>query len=351
MTTIEECPVLHPTPQEFENFYNYIEKIDKLYSTNYGMVKIIPPKNFRIRQQDYNKSLDNLIIQGPIEQNVYGKGGNYECLHIQKKSMPLKDYRAKQTEIDKQHEKLNSDQLEKLYWKSLAFSPPLYGADIKLSLMDVDNSWNLNQITSLLNFGLKNRIPGVNEPYIYVGSWKTFFAWHKEDLDLCSVNYLHVGKDKFWYSIPEADSHLIEKYAKQIYGDHFNKCSEYLRHKTTVINPYLLKEKIPEIRISKMAHHEGEFMFIFAGAYHQGFNCGFNIAEAVNLATLNWLPLLLEAKTCQCVKDNVKIDSISFAENLKRSNKFKEDERVKNFLEKTKSMQSILRKNIKKIRV
>ena len=58
--------------------------------------------------------------------------------------MPLKDYKAKQTEIDKQHEGLNSDQLEKLYWKSLAFSPPLYGADIKLSLMDVDNSWNLN---------------------------------------------------------------------------------------------------------------------------------------------------------------------------------------------------------------
>jgi jumonji domain-containing protein 2 len=63
--------------------------------------------------------------------------------------------------------------------------------------MNVDNPWNLNKITSLLNFGLKNRIPGVNEPYIYVGSWKTFFAWHKEDLDLCSVNYVHVGKDKY----------------------------------------------------------------------------------------------------------------------------------------------------------
>lgn len=87
--------------------------------------------------------------------------------------------------------------------------------------MNVENPWNLNKITSLLNFGLKNRIPGVNEPYIYVGSWKTFFAWHKEDLDLCSVNYVHVGKDKyiiclcrFWYSIPESDSHLLERYAK-----------------------------------------------------------------------------------------------------------------------------------------
>ncbi|CAD8208243.1 unnamed protein product [Paramecium pentaurelia] len=351
MINIEECPTLRPTQQEFENFYEYIEKIDKQYSADFGMVKVIPPKNFRVRLQDYNVSLDNLIIHGPIEQNVYGKGGNYECLHILKKSMPLKDYRNKQLEIDKQHEKLTSDQYEKLYWKSLAFSPPLYGADIKLSLMEVNNSWNLNNVTSLLNYGLKNRIPGVNEPYIYVGSWKTFFAWHKEDLDLCSVNYLHVGKDKFWYSIPETDSHLLEKYAKQTYGDHFNKCSEFLRHKTTVINPYLLKEKVPGIRISKMAHHEGEFMFIFAGAYHQGFNCGFNIAEAVNLATLNWLPLLLKAKICKCVKDNVKIDLIAFAENLQKSPLFKDNEKVLDFVEKAKDMQKILHKPIKKVKM
>jgi [histone H3]-trimethyl-L-lysine9/36 demethylase len=30
------------------------------------------------------------MINGPIEQNIFGKGGVYECLHIQKKSLSLK---------------------------------------------------------------------------------------------------------------------------------------------------------------------------------------------------------------------------------------------------------------------
>jgi jumonji domain-containing protein 2 len=36
-----------------------------------------------------------MMIPGPIEQNAYGKGGAYECLHIQKKSMTVKEYKKK----------------------------------------------------------------------------------------------------------------------------------------------------------------------------------------------------------------------------------------------------------------
>jgi jumonji domain-containing protein 2 len=36
-----------------------------------------------------------LAINGPIEQNIFGKSGVYECLHIQKKSLSLKEYRSK----------------------------------------------------------------------------------------------------------------------------------------------------------------------------------------------------------------------------------------------------------------
>lgn len=80
--------------------------------------------------------------------------------------------------------------------------------------MDTKSSWNLQNIHSILNEGLQKKISGVNDPYIYVGSWKSFFAWHKEDMDLDSTNYLHFGKPKFWYSISEADGHYLESYAK-----------------------------------------------------------------------------------------------------------------------------------------
>lgn len=133
-----------------------------------------------------------------------------------------------------------------------------------------------------------------------MGHWKTLFAWHTEDMDLGAINYLHYGKPKFWYCIPREYGHYVERMAKLYFADNFDKCPEYLRHKTTVINPYLLKKKFPEIKINKMIQHPREFIIVFYKSYHHGFNFGFNIAESVNFATKNWLDYFSEAKPCRC---------------------------------------------------
>jgi hypothetical protein len=54
--------------------------------------------------------------------------------------------------------------------------------------------------------------------------------------------------------------------------------------------------------------HAGEFVITFPGAYHAGFNHGFNLAEATNFATPSWLPLGRRARRCVCRPHSVHID-------------------------------------------
>lgn len=179
--------------------------------------------------------------------------------------MTLKEYRAKMGVFDKITEGLSAPEVEatvtmKLiqFWKNIVFSPPIYGADLLNTLMDQRaGSWNLNSLDSLLSQAINIKVRGVTSSYCYIGSWKTMFCWHKEDLDLSAINFLHEGKSKFWYSIPANQGYILEKEARIHFPEHFSKCSEHLRHKTTLINPYLLKRKYPELKISKMEHKAG----------------------------------------------------------------------------------------------
>lgn len=97
-----------------------------------------------------------------------------------------------------------------MFWKNIVFSPPLYGADLLNTLMDEKSGpWNLNSLDSILKYSVNSDVRGVTNPYCYVGSWKTLFCWHKEDLDLSAINYVHEGKSKFWYSVPVDQSHIL----------------------------------------------------------------------------------------------------------------------------------------------
>lgn len=313
ISKISSLPVFHPTMKEFRNFSKYIEKWEKLCG-NAGAFKVVPPKNWVARKDGY-KDLD-LTVQRPIEQNVWGSNGIFELMYLLRESRSLEKYEKYVSKFDYCINKKSNFEVEKLFWKTLKLNAPLYGADIEGSLMDPGIPWNLAELQTLLTEGLNGlKLAGVNMPYIYVGGWKTMFGWHKEDLDLYSINYLHYGAPKFWYSVDLDSSSDFEEFAKKSFPDRFEKCSEYLRHKNTLIHPVVLRNN--GIKVRKVVQKQGEFIIPRATAYHAGFNSGFNIAEAVNFALFNWIEdIAPKVKFCNWVKDSVKINMSSFCQNL-----------------------------------
>ncbi|KAJ3232833.1 Lysine-specific demethylase 4B [Chytriomyces hyalinus] len=198
-------------------------------------------------------------------------------------------------------------ELEKFYWKNVTYVSPLYGADLLGSLFDksVPNAWNLSSFDNLLN-RLNVKLPGVNKPYLYFGMWKATFAWHLEDMDLFSINYIHVGAPKQWYVIPPAQRQKFERLAQGIFFDESRKCPQFLRHKTCMISPSALAAH--GIQVNKVEQFEGEFVITFPFGYHAGYNLGFNCAESVNFALDSWIEVGKQASFCTCIADSVKLD-------------------------------------------
>jgi hypothetical protein len=82
------------------------------------------------------------------------------------------------------------------------------------------------------------------------------------------------------------------------FEDDFRECTEFIRHKNTLINPSNLMQI--GIRLKKLTHYPGEFVISRAAAYHSGFNSGYNLAEAVNFALPSWIELGRKAGICGC---------------------------------------------------
>uniref|UniRef100_A0A8D1HFG5 Lysine-specific demethylase 4A n=1 Tax=Sus scrofa TaxID=9823 RepID=A0A8D1HFG5_PIG len=298
----------YPTVEEFRNFSRYIAYIESQGAHRAGLAKVVPPKEWKPRAS-YD-DIDDLVIPAPIQQLVTGQSGLFTQYNIQKKAMTVREFR-KIANSDKYCTPRYSEfeELERKYWKNLTFNPPIYGADVNGTLYEQHvDEWNIGRLRTILDLVEKESgitIEGVNTPYLYFGMWKTSFAWHTEDMDLYSINYLHFGEPKSWYSVPPEHGKRLERLAKGFFPGSAQSCEAFLRHKMTLISPLMLKKY--GIPFDKVTQEAGEFMITFPYGYHAGFNHGFNCAESTNFATRRWIEYGKQAVLCSCRKDMVKI--------------------------------------------
>jgi hypothetical protein len=242
----------------------------------------------------------------PTAKSVSSRRMNnqHEIAEIDEESFRDFDYHL--SDLD-EFSKERCQELEDVYWKTLNYGTPMYGADMPGSLFDErTTSWNVAQLENLLDV-LNVKLPGVNTAYLYLGMWKATFAWHLEDVDLYSINYIHFGAPKQWYSISQEDARRFETAMRTLWPMDYKHCDQFLRHKTYLISPEKLKSQF-NIKVNKLVHYEGEFVITYPYGYHSGYNLGYNCAESVNFATEAWLDYGRIAKKCECEADSVWVD-------------------------------------------
>lgn len=308
------CLVFTPSEEEFRDFYQFIKTIEAKHP-DIPICKVIPPASWKARDS-YDIDKIDLNITYPVQQSVSGRGGVYSVTLFEKRAMTLQQFQEKamKMEYDKDLEDYKSR--ERQFWRQIGgtsgFGDAIYGADVEGTLFTQDIShptWNLNELENLLNI-FKVKLPGINTPMMYIGSWRAMFAWHVEDMDLYSINYLHYGAAKSWYSIPPSLRKRFEIFMNGYFPVEFNNCRDYMRHKTQMASPTRIKEQ--NIHYEMVVQQPGEFVITFPGAYHAGFNHGFNIAEATNFATERWITIGQQASFCNCRPSSVTINMDEF---------------------------------------
>ncbi|CAN1778041.1 Lysine-specific demethylase JMJ17 [Linum perenne] len=275
-----------------------------------------------------NKGWHIYCLSPPLKQIPPGNWYCFECLNSDKDSfgfVPGKRYlmeafrrvadRAKRKWFGSEF--ASRSQIETKFWEiveGLAGEVEvMYGSDLDTSVYgsgfprlndqrpeSVDpeswdeycaSPWNLNNLPKLKGSMLQavhQNITGVMVPWLYVGMLFSAFCWHFEDHCFYSMNYLHWGEPKCWYSIPGSEAGAFEKVMKESLPDLFDAQPDLLFQLVTMLNPSVLQEK--GVPVYSILQEPGNFVITFPRSYHGGFNCGLNCAEAVNFAPADWLP-------------------------------------------------------------
>ncbi|CAI4229515.1 unnamed protein product [Auanema sp. JU1783] len=219
----------------------------------------------------------------------------------------------KKSAFDKELNEITVGEVEEKFWEYVLegeeTSEIKYGADLitskvgsgfpkkddkdgsaRLDRHYVNHAWNLNNMPLLHNSvfsHMNTHISGMMVPWVYVGMCFSTFCWHTEDHWTYSVNYNHWGEPKVWYGIPGDQAEKFEKIVREIAPHTTTFQKDVFHYMATAVNPTFLKER--GIDIYTVHQHAREFVITFPRAYHSGFNCGVNFAEAVNFAPYDWL--------------------------------------------------------------
>ncbi|XWS42575.1 hypothetical protein CRYUN_Cryun16bG0026100 [Craigia yunnanensis] len=329
------CPLKEKNMWENSSFATRLQRVDKLQNRG-SMRKMskVTSNMRRKRRRCMRMVVDCGYDSGSISESAdagfceverfgFEPGPEFTLDKFQKYADDFKAqyFRRKENDVDMggkmtilpEHHEPSVENIEGEYWRLVEKATEeievLYGADLETGVFGsgfpkkpsqvgfpsnekyIKSGWNLNNFPRLPGSVLSyesSDISGVLVPWLYIGMCFSSFCWHVEDHHLYSLNYMHWGAPKMWYGVPGKDAPKLEEAMRNRLPDLFDGQPDLLNKLVTQLSPSILKsEGVPVYRCVQNA---GEFVLTFPRAYHAGFNCGFNCAEAVNVAPVDWLP-------------------------------------------------------------
>ncbi|KAK7269048.1 hypothetical protein RIF29_21763 [Crotalaria pallida] len=321
------CPLKEKSIWEGSKFATRVQRIDKLQ--NRGSIRKmskIQSNAKRKRRRCTRMGVDNGTGNvGFCEAETFGfePGPEFTLETFQRYSDDFKtkyfrkyenvSHSGANTTISNGTSEATVENIEGEYWRMVENPTEeievLYGADLETGVFGsgfpskpsdvysashgqyIKSGWNLNNFArlpgSLLSYESSD-ISGVLVPWLYIGMCFSSFCWHVEDHHLYSLNYMHWGAPKMWYGVPGKDACKLEEAMRKHLPELFEQQPDLLHKLVTQLSPSILKSK--GVPVYRCVQNPGEFVLTFPRAYHSGFNCGFNCAEAVNVAPVDWLP-------------------------------------------------------------
>ncbi|XP_038888625.1 lysine-specific demethylase JMJ706-like isoform X4 [Benincasa hispida] len=345
---IPECPVYHPSKEEFEDPLVYLQKLAP-EASRYGMCKIVSPCSASVPAGIVlMKELVGFKFTTRVQplrlaewhtddrMTFYKSGRNYTFRDFEKMANKVFERRYCSSGC------LPAKYLEKEFWHEIIggktdtveYACDVDGTAFSSSPNDElgKSKWNLKKLSwlpkSILRL-LEMAIPGVTEPMLYIGMLFSIFAWHVEDHFLYSINYHHCGASKTWYCIPGDAALRFENVVREnVYRDDILSANsedgafDILSGKTTLFPPNILLEH--GVPVYKAVQKPGEFIITFPRAYHAGFSHDF---DSINFS---------------CGRNHTLVLREDISEMETAARKFEKEGRIlEEILERTKSNQDL----------
>ncbi|KAI9836786.1 MAG: hypothetical protein M1819_000951 [Sarea resinae] len=329
--------VFSPTADVYRDFETFLEVVEELAGREKGVVKVVVPKeslepwvweasahDHTDQNESSREKINTYSLQ--LALNQYSKGNRttfYEVVSEEAKKVPAKDWHN----VVLEYENLDPENLtlqdKSLYCGTEREMLARFGRlnNECLYAMDNDATPGLRRalqcsdphLISLPGNSLNasdTLIPGIHTPYFYVSRHAgTPFALHIEDFAAYSLNYMHSGAPKHWLVVRPADHHALEEWAHEFLNPtqillgnplwtdtrilphkrklrHPPPCAQFLRHHALYVPAATLDTL--QVQYTRVEQAPGEMVVTFPFAYHEGWNAGPNIAEAVGYASKRW---------------------------------------------------------------